>query len=466
MSLLMDALKKAELAKRQGQGEGAGAGEPTQPDTLSGLRLEPIPATSPLPPVAPSPTTENLASGDILPHLPSHLEDLDAQFLAEAKEAASARLKAPPPQAPAREQSVPQPPVETAPRQAPLKTRTPAPEQNTPQSQSAAKNVFAAKQADKPPARKAFAIAVGVLTVLSVCGIGGYFWWQLQPKSLLVAQRPPPPPSASAVSAPLPMPQPTPAAGPVAPIPSPAAAATTPPRPAPSSADDGDDDAPPSATGKTTPVRRPATAPASPPEQEAPIRVSRTPLKVNPALTRGYEAFNRGDLTSAQNEYERAQKSDPRNTDALHGLAAIAVRQGRLDQAELLYRRITEADPQDTVAASALINMRAQIDPHAAESRLKSMSAAQPELAAPHFSLGNLYARDGRWSDAQQAYFRAYSAEPDNPDILYNLAISLEHLRQNKLAAQYYAQAIAAAQNRPAGFDKAQASTRLRTLQP
>jgi tetratricopeptide (TPR) repeat protein len=46
-----------------------------------------------------------------------------------------------------------------------------------------------------------------------------------------------------------------------------------------------------------------------------------------------------------------------------------------------------------------------------------------------------------RWNDAQQAYFRAYSAEPDNPDILYNLAISLEHLRQNKLAAQYYAQA-------------------------
>jgi hypothetical protein len=57
-------------------------------------------------------------------------------------------------------------------------------------------------------------------------------------------------------------------------------------------------------------------------------------------------------------------------------------------------------------------------------------------------------------------------AEPDNPDILYNLAISLEHLRQNKLAAQYYGQAIAAAQNRPAGFDKAQAAARLQTLRP
>ena len=115
---------------------------------------------------------------------------------------------------------------------------------------------------------------------------------------------------------------------------------------------------------------------------------------------------------------------------------------------------------------AALINMRGQIDPNAAESRLKNLSADQPELAAPHFSLGNLYARHGRWNEAQQAYFRAYSAEPDNPDILYNLAISLEHLRQNKLAAQYYSQAIAAAQTRPAGFDRAQATARLNTLQP
>ena len=53
----------------------------------------------------------------------------------------------------------------------------------------------------------------------------------------------------------------------------------------------------------------------------------------------------------------------------------------------------------------------------------------------------------------------------DNPDILYNLAISLEHLHQNKLAAQYYGLAIAAAQNRPAGFDRTQATARQQSLQ-
>jgi Tfp pilus assembly protein PilF len=245
----------------------------------------------------------------------------------------------------------------------------------------------------------------------------------------------------------------------------PVAAAPSATRPATPTRDDQDDDVVPAA--KATAQSRRARSPAAPAiEPEGPVRVTKAPLKVNPALSRGFDAFNRGDLAQAQTEYEKAQKSDPKNTDVLHGLAAIAVRQGRLDQAESIYRRIAEADPHDTVALSALINLRGQMDPGTAESRLKSLSADQPELAAPHFSLGNLYARHGRWSDAQQAYFRAYSAEPDNPDILYNLAISLEHLRQNKLAAQYYGQAIAAAQTRPAGFDKDQAAARLRSLQP
>ncbi|MDP2823226.1 MAG: tetratricopeptide repeat protein [Sulfuritalea sp.] len=457
MSLLMDALKKAELAKRQGQGEGAGSSMEAQ----AGLALEPLADSTAS--VAAMPTAESASSAGNLPRLPSHLEEIDAQFLADAQKTASARLKVQAPSTPVVEPPADQPVAEATPR-----TSAAAERRRTKSEQAAAQNLFAAKQADKPPARKAFAIAVGVVTVLSVSGIGGYFWWQLQPKSALVASGAPlsPPRTAAApaaASTPAAVPQApalaAPAAAPVAGVPSGVRQATPVP-------DDKGSDSASVAVRAPTQVRRAISAAAAPTEPDSPIRVTKVPLKVNPALTRGFDAFNRGDLALAQTEYERAQKSEPRNTDALHGLAAIAVRQGRLDQAEWLYRQITEADPQDTVAMSALINSRGQIDPNAAESRLKSLSAAQPELAAPHFSLGNLYARHGRWSEAQQAYFRAYSAEPDNPDILYNLAISLEHLRQNKLAAQYYGQAIAAAQSRPAGFDKVQAAARLLSLQP
>jgi len=467
MSLLMDALKKAELAKRQGQGEGAG--ESTEAEAPGELALQPIHDTNLIEPAAIASAAANGPPATSLPNLDADLEELDARFLAEAQQAASARLKASssltsPVVQPAAADASPRmsPDLATPTRQIaaaePRRTQTPA--NATAPDKSAAKNLFAAKQPEKPPARKSFAIAIGVITVLSVSGIGGYFWWQLQPKNaLVVANRAPPPAPPAAISAPVAVPPaPTPAAAPIAGTPGTARPATAMP--------DEDDDAVPVRTKAPAKPRRAAAAPAAPTETEGPVRVTKAPLQVNPALIRGFDAFNRGELALAQQEYESAQKSDPRNTDALHGLAAIAVRQGRHDQAESLYRRITEADPQDTVAMSALINSRAQIDPNAAESRLKSLSAAQPELAAPHFSLGNLYARHGRWSDAQQAYFRAYSAEPDNPDILYNLAISLEHLRQNKLAAQYYNQALAAAQNRPAGFDQAQATARLHKLQP
>lgn len=458
MSLLMDALKKAELAKRQGQGEGVSGIAGTAGE--GGLELELIPNATTTEATAAMPGAEPASAAASLPQLPSHLEDLDAQFMAEAKQAVAARLRAPPPADSVREPSAdaaakaqPRPAAATEARRTPSESSAP---------RSAAQNLFAAKQAEKPPSRKAFALAIGTFTVLAVCGIAGYFWWQLQPKSALVAHRAPPPPPA-ATSAPIAVPPaPTIATPPAAPL----AAAASPARAPSPDADDKDDDSASGAAKAAPQVRRPSPLAAEPTAPESPIRVTRSPLKVNPALIRGFDAFNRGDLSVAQTEYERARKSDPRNTDALHGLAAIAVRQGRVDEAERLYRQLAETDPHDTVALSALINMRGQTDPGAAESRLKSLAADQPELAAPHFSLGNLYARHGRWNDAQQAYFRAFNAEPDNPDILYNLAISLEHLHQNKLAAQYYAQAIAAAQSRPAGFDKAQAAARLQTLQP
>ncbi|MBI5110179.1 MAG: tetratricopeptide repeat protein [Rhodocyclales bacterium] len=467
----MDALKKAELAKRQGA-EGGGDNNP-EIDNFGSLALEPLPADSADPPRE---IDQGAGRTEPMMSLASHLEELDAQFLEEAAAAARqvpppsiAAVKmepiAPPPPAPMPVEAVarPLPTAAAAPTESP---RRPVPEVDDAQVKAAAQNLFAAKQPEKQESRKAFAVAIGVLTVLSVTGIGGYFWWQLQPKNSMIAKPMPPatPPAAPVLAAVTPAPTlPPPAASTAAPglaANGPTAGAPR-PRTAATNEDDDEPVARPPARQRRTPARN-----AEIPDEDSGIRVTRQPLRIDPALNRGFEAFNRGELALAQIEYERARKNDPRNTDVLHGLAAIALRQGRLDQADALYRQIIESDPQDSVAISALLNQRGQVDPGMTESRLKSLAAAQPELAAPHFSLGNLYARMGRWNDAQPAYFRAFNAEPDNPDILYNLAISLEHLRQNKLAAQYYAQAIAAAASRPASFDRDQVAARLKTLQP
>jgi len=92
------------------------------------------------------------------------------------------------------------------------------------------------------------------------------------------------------------------------------------------------------------------------------------------------------------------------------------------------------------------------------------MLAQQPGAAVLHFALGNVYAGQNRWSEAQQEYFKAYVAEPGNADFAFNLAISLEHLRQTKPAADYYRKALDLHAVRPGSFSPLQAQSRLRAL--
>ena len=101
----------------------------------------------------------------------------------------------------------------------------------------------------------------------------------------------------------------------------------------------------------------------------------------------------------------------------------------------------------------ALIALRAgRVDPVAAESRVKVMLADNPGAHVLNFTLGNQFAQQGRWAEAQQEYFKAFTAEPDNPDFAYNLAVSLDHLRQPKLALEYY-QARSRSPKARRGFD-------------
>jgi uncharacterized protein HemY len=93
------------------------------------------------------------------------------------------------------------------------------------------------------------------------------------------------------------------------------------------------------------------------------------------------------------------------------------------------------------------------------------MIAEQPDEPALHFALANVYAASARWREAQQSFFSAYIGDPEQPDYLFNLAVSLDHLHQGKLAREFYEKAAAAAARRPAAFSPARIAERLRELQ-
>lgn len=412
MSLLMDALKKAELAK--------GTAAEVPPDS----------------PSSPQTTTPGTAPAT-LPDLPLELEKLDGEFSPQARSAPPPAQRPQPTPTPARQP----PPV--------LKPAQPVPDGRT-----AAQNAFAAKQ---PPAAvgRTFAVTVGAATLLAIAAIGIYFWFQLRPvPNAMTGIRP-----LAALSPSAPVANPPSSAQPAMTEPPRAGAVPEPPRPEAERTH-----------APTTPKRY--TVAASTPAGSSligdndSIRITTSHLKVDPALTDGFAAFQSGDIDRARTAYERALQDDPRNADALRGAAAVALREGRRADAEAYYRRLIEADPLDAVAQAGLVGLDRREDPVAAEGRLKTLLTNQPDAAVLHFALGNLYARQSRWSEAQQAYFDAVAGDGANPDYLFNLAVSLDQLHKTSLAAQYYRQALAAAAKRPAAFDPAAAEARLRRLQP
>jgi tetratricopeptide (TPR) repeat protein len=189
------------------------------------------------------------------------------------------------------------------------------------------------------------------------------------------------------------------------------------------------------------------------------------PPQVHPKVDKAYSAYLAGDLEAAWTGYHEALRDETSNRDALLGLAAIDVRTGRYESAEATYLRLLQADPSDAHAQAAIFALRAnRLDPIATESRVKNLLAADPGANVLHFTLGNQLAQQGRWPEAQQEYFRAFATDPDNADFAYNLAVSLDHLRQSKLALDYYRRAIALAEKRAASFDLAAARNRASQL--
>lgn len=191
------------------------------------------------------------------------------------------------------------------------------------------------------------------------------------------------------------------------------------------------------------------------PDTNAEIRVARAvqPAKIAPAVETAYQSFTNGDLPAAQRQYEAALRQEPNNRDALLGMAMVHTRQNQGAQAASYYLRMLELDPNDSAAVAGLVGMRSG-DAAQSEGRLKAILNTNPEAGPALFALGNVYAQQNRWSEAQQTFFRAYTAAPDNPDYAYNLAIGLDRLNQGRLALTYYQRALVLSQDKPAAFDR------------
>ena len=181
-------------------------------------------------------------------------------------------------------------------------------------------------------------------------------------------------------------------------------------------------------------------------------------------LERAYAAYLAGDVESSGEAYRTVLGHEPRNRDARLGLAAVAARAGRWAEAADHYATLLASHPADTAARAALIAI-GEKDPARAESRLKALLRIEPEAAHLHFSLGNLYASQSRWPEAQQSWFSAYRLDRGNADHAYNLAVSLDRMSQARNALGLYREALVLAQGSPASFEVEAVRARIRALE-
>lgn len=383
MSLLLDALKRAEQEKLARQGERAAAAE-----------VIPTPAFETKPPQALQ------SSGST--------RSLELETVAEAPAPAPARAA---------------------------------------RDREAAQAVFTAKQGPARGENRKAIITIGVVAGLMLVGGGVWFWYELNRVPPVVARAP--------IAAPRPV------------TPAPTLEALKPDSPPPAF------QASPNASKARVQeseaeqvvmalLRDSASAPA------APLKLSRTldAPRVPPEVAQGYEALRRGDLQQARSRYEAALAIDAFNVDASLGLATIAARSGDRPAAAAHYRRVLELDSRNASALAGLASLADYSRPESLEAQMRADLTRHPQSAALHFALGNLYAAQSRWTDAQAAYFEAHRLASDDADIAYNLAVSLDHLGQSRSATDYYQRALAAGRGQAAQFDRAAVQRRLAELKP
>jgi tetratricopeptide (TPR) repeat protein len=338
------------------------------------------------------------------------------------------------------------------------------------------KVAFAAKQPEPLPPAPASGkgkaiLGIAAAALLLLAAGGAYVWYELNKSPSPMARAPLP------MTAPRPF---TPAAG----VAAQSATGTVTAASAPAGAAGGDS-VPPVA------ILKPENVPAGPaharPQPKAaehlvmsllsdsanakpapPLKLSRTieAPRVSPEVSQGYDALKRGDAPAARKHYEAALAADATSLDAHLGLATAAARTGDRETATRHYRRALALDPKNASSIAGLAALADLSRPEGLEEQLRADITRYPQSPALHFTLGNLYASQSRWNEAQAAYFEAYRLDPDSADLAYNLAISLDHLGQAKLAADFYRRALAASRQQAAQFDKGQVTRRIAELKP
>jgi len=187
-------------------------------------------------------------------------------------------------------------------------------------------------------------------------------------------------------------------------------------------------------------------------------------------LDEAWLAYEAGDFERSDNTYEKVLRKEKNNRDALLGRGAIALQNKSFSQAKAFYLALLEINPRDPDAIAALSSLAhenngkpgqkpgqhssASTTAAKSERYLKNLLLENKQSPVLNFSLGNVYAAQGRWKLAQEYYFKAWANDNNNPGYAYNLAVSLDQMGKANEAKRFYQKCLQLSKNKKVTFSK------------
>ncbi|MBF0587904.1 MAG: tetratricopeptide repeat protein [Magnetococcales bacterium] len=206
-------------------------------------------------------------------------------------------------------------------------------------------------------------------------------------------------------------------------------------------------------TTAKTPTADSANQRLAPPRQPAGIfNKSIISKKRLTPLEAAYRAYRRGENHRAVRMYRQALAEQPNLREAWLGLAAVALREGRLQEARRHFQTVLKRHPHDSEALAGLLGLGHRTDSAAQERHLRELLAKNPASPHLHFVLGSTLISTQRWEEARDAFSNAYRLDERNGDAAFNLAVCLDRLGLKRDALIYYKRALELAKNRTWGF--------------
>lgn len=146
--------------------------------------------------------------------------------------------------------------------------------------------------------------------------------------------------------------------------------------------------------------------------------------------------------------------------DTNSDVAVLSVLNDDQTQAISIYRQLLSEDPHDLQVFAKVLQL-ADAENNLEQELLTHIEKYPEVSAAMYAAFGNYHSMKQQWSLAWRFYLKSVVKEP-TADVLYNLAVSLEHLGRQSEAAQRYQQALAIEGNH--SFDRQSVKNRLLAL--